>query len=517
MEPNLFQHLGTPANGLLAGMAGRLGRGLARPERMTAQDQVFARAIAPNHTNFQVSARDVHSPVQFFVDTVFIVILALGAGIAFQEVFRGVHGPIIDFASIGFTVALLFAAVARLMAGQRSTTLTNSFDRVRDAAQAWTLSLAALVFILYALKAGSETSRGAVLSFFLIGLPAVAAWRVFTPIAIAPVMRKAGSGSRECIVIGDAADPLLQKFASELLANGHPAPTVLQFRATCITSLWPKELQNLTARVMSAAHDLGHGEIYVCAGAIPSDRLSAVGRALSILPRAIFVVPDAQTSSLVRCRPACVGAHIALEVRREPLGPVQRMIKRLLDASIAAVALAVLSPFFAFVAAAIKLDSRGPVFFRQARNGYRGKPFKIWKFRSMSVLEDGPDIEQAHRGDARVTRIGKFLRKSSIDELPQLINILTGEMSLVGPRPHARAHDELYARSIENYEVRQHVKPGLTGWAQVNGLRGETATLDAMYRRIEFDLWYAVNASVLLDIEILVRTAIEVCRHRNAY
>jgi exopolysaccharide biosynthesis polyprenyl glycosylphosphotransferase len=245
--------------------------------------------------------------------------------------------------------------------------------------------------------------------------------------------------------------------------------------------------------------------------------LAALSRALSILPRAIFVVPDAQTASLVRCKPTSVGKYVALETRREPLDIVQRSLKRLLDLLIASMAIVLLAPLFALVAIAIKLDSRGPVLFRQTRNGYRGKPFKIFKFRSMHVLEDGPVIHQARRDDARITRLGRILRKSSVDELPQLVNVLLGDMSLVGPRPHAQAHDELYARTIENYEVRQHVKPGLTGWAQVNGLRGETATLDAMWRRIEFDLWYAVNASVLLDLEILLRTAIEVCRRRNAY
>ena len=135
----------------------------------------------------------------------------------------------------------------------------------------------------------------------------------------------------------------------------------------------------------------------------------------------------------------------------------------------------------------------------------------------MCVLEDGDSVTQASRDDQRVTRVGRWLRKSSFDELPQLLNILRGEMSLVGPRPHAVAHDELYAKLIENYELRQHVKPGVTGWAQVNGLRGETPTVDLMFRRIEFDLWYAANSSVMLDLQILVRTLFTVLRQDNAY
>lgn len=515
MEANFYRHSAASTDGLIAAMGSAHAGGAARRKRI-AFDEVDA-ARSTQRTDYRVAIRDLHSPVQFVADGVAIVGLSVATGSLFHLVFHGGFGPLIEFASTGVVVALLFAAVDRLTVGHRVVSHTTSFDRIRDTAQSWSLAFAALIFAFFALKTGNEMSRGAVLSLYFVGLPAMAVWRVFAPVTLAPLVRKAGSASHECIVIGDGADPLIEKFAAELEASGHPAPTVMKFRAACLPQDWPQELKSLATRVTDVARTLAPGEIYLCAGSIPSERLAVIGRALSILPRAIFVVPDAQTASLVRCKPSSVGGQIALEIRHEPLGPGQRAIKRLIDLGVAGTALVVLLPFFALIAAAIKLDSPGPVFFRQKRNGYRGKPFRIWKFRSMSVLEDGPVVQQVSRGDARVTRVGRFLRRSSIDELPQLMNVLTGEMSLVGPRPHAQAHDELYARSIENYEVRQHVKPGLTGWAQVNGLRGETATLDAMYRRIEFDLWYAVNTSVLLDIEILVRTAIEICRHRNAY
>jgi lipopolysaccharide/colanic/teichoic acid biosynthesis glycosyltransferase len=157
------------------------------------------------------------------------------------------------------------------------------------------------------------------------------------------------------------------------------------------------------------------------------------------------------------------------------------------------------------------------VIFRQRRKGFNGREFTIFKFRTMSVLEDGRVIEQARRNDPRVTRIGRILRAASIDELPQLINVLQGSMSLVGPRPHALAHDDGYTKLIAKYAFRQHVKPGLTGWAQVNGYRGETAQLELMELRVECDLWYIKNWSFWLDMKILVLTAFEVFRRRNAY
>jgi exopolysaccharide biosynthesis polyprenyl glycosylphosphotransferase len=167
-------------------------------------------------------------------------------------------------------------------------------------------------------------------------------------------------------------------------------------------------------------------------------------------------------------------------------------------------------------AALVKLDSPGSVIFRQTRRGFNGRPFNIWKFRSMTTSDNGDSVLQAKKEDPRVTRIGKLLRRTSMDELPQLWNVLRGEMSLVGPRPHALAHDNYYDQMISNYAYRHHVKPGLTGWAQINGLRGETPTINLMEKRVECDVWYVSNWSIWLDIRILVRTAI-VLTHQDAH
>jgi putative colanic acid biosynthesis UDP-glucose lipid carrier transferase len=192
-------------------------------------------------------------------------------------------------------------------------------------------------------------------------------------------------------------------------------------------------------------------------------------------------------------------------------------LKRALDLAVAVPALIFLAPLLLVIAALIRFDSKGPVLFRQTRLGLGGTPFAILKFRSMTVMENGDTVRQATRDDARVTGIGRFLRASSLDELPQLLNVIKGEMSIIGPRPHARAHDEMYARLIPAYTQRQNTKPGITGWAQVNGLRGETPTVDVMQKRVDFDLWYVKNANIALDIEILARTALEIFRSRNAY
>jgi putative colanic acid biosynthesis UDP-glucose lipid carrier transferase len=204
-------------------------------------------------------------------------------------------------------------------------------------------------------------------------------------------------------------------------------------------------------------------------------------------------------------------------LQRGPLTSFEHAAKRCIDVLFAGVTVAALLPLLAVVAVAIKLDSPGPILFRQKRCGFNGKGFLIRKFRTMTVLEDGPSIIQAQLADKRVTRLGAWLRRTSIDELPQLLNVLDGSMSLVGPRPHAVAHDNQFDKLVRNYAFRRRVKPGLTGWAQVNGYRGATPTAASIERRVEYDLWYIDNWSVGLDFAILLQTPIEILRGRNAY
>jgi exopolysaccharide biosynthesis polyprenyl glycosylphosphotransferase len=189
---------------------------------------------------------------------------------------------------------------------------------------------------------------------------------------------------------------------------------------------------------------------------------------------------------------------------------VQAVSKPIIDTALSLIALALLSPLMLLSALAIKFDSAGPIVFRQRRVGVDGKTFLIYKFRTMSVTEDGPGIQQAQRDDPRVTRIGRMLRRSSIDELPQLFNVLKGEMSIVGPRPHAVAHDKYYAACIPDYVSRNRIKPGITGWAQVSGRRGETQTILDMEMRIRLDRWYIDNRSISLDFKIIWLTLFEV-------
>jgi putative colanic acid biosysnthesis UDP-glucose lipid carrier transferase len=222
-------------------------------------------------------------------------------------------------------------------------------------------------------------------------------------------------------------------------------------------------------------------------------------------------IQDTSQTMMKAVFPALDGFGLAI-----PDAPEAVDAKRVLDLAVASLLVVLLAPLLALLTLAIAIDSRGPVLFCQRRTGLNGQTFGIFKFRSMHVMEDGADVTQATAGDVRVTRVGRVIRKLSLDELPQLFNVIAGDMSLVGPRPHALAHDDYYGAAISNYALRQEVKPGITGWAQVNGARGATPTLDVMQRRVDLDAWYVAHASLALDLKILVRTPLEVLFSRNA-
>ena len=237
------------------------------------------------------------------------------------------------------------------------------------------------------------------------------------------------------------------------------------------------------------------------------------------LPVSIRLAPDLVGLGHKAPRFGVLAGVPTLDLARHPGDGWQAIAKRLFDKTLAALLLVLLAPVLVLVAAAVKLESPGPAIYRQTRYGFNNRPFTVFKFRSMrhDTAAHGRLVRQATSNDPRVTRVGRFLRRTSLDELPQLFNVLNGSMSLVGPRPHAVAHNEQYADIISGYSARHRVRPGITGWAQVNGLRGETQTADKMRARVAYDIYYIENWSLLLDVRILLRTAVVGFLHKNAY
>ena len=231
----------------------------------------------------------------------------------------------------------------------------------------------------------------------------------------------------------------------------------------------------------------------------------------------IYFTPDIFLFDLIQARVDAIGGMPVLAVCETPFCGLNGLVKRASDIGLALAAMALMLPVMLAIAVGVKLTSPGPVLFTQRRYGLDGREIIVYKFRTMTVLEDGNVVRQATRDDRRVTPFGAFLRKYSLDELPQFVNVLQGRMSVVGPRPHAVAHNEMYRKLIRGYMIRHKVKPGITGWAQVNGLRGETETLEKMRARIEYDLSYLRNWSLQLDLQIVLKTILVVLRTQDAY
>ena len=231
----------------------------------------------------------------------------------------------------------------------------------------------------------------------------------------------------------------------------------------------------------------------------------------------IYFVPDIFVSDLIQARVDSIGGLPVVAVCETPFYGFNGVVKRISDVVFASLILLLISPVLLLIAIGVKLSSPGPVLFKQRRYGLDGRKIVVYKFRTMTVAEDGDVVRQATRNDSRITKFGAFLRSTSLDELPQFINVLQGRMSVVGPRPHAVAHNELYRKLIRGYMIRHKVRPGITGLAQVMGFRGETDTVEKMKARIEHDLTYLRNWSLLLDLQIILKTVVVVLQKQNAY
>jgi putative colanic acid biosynthesis UDP-glucose lipid carrier transferase len=262
-----------------------------------------------------------------------------------------------------------------------------------------------------------------------------------------------------------------------------------------------------------------HGvrEVYITLPMGMQPRITELLTALQDSTASIYYVPDVFGITIVQGRLQDVGGVPVVGLCETPFTGLNAALKRAEDLVLGSLILVLIAPLMAAVALGVRLSSPGPVLFRQRRNGLDGREITVWKFRSMRTMEDGPVVRQATRDDPRITRFGAFIRRTSLDELPQFFNVLQGEMSIVGPRPHALAHNAEYRELIRAYMVRHKVKPGITGWAQVNGHRGETDTLDKMRARLECDLEYLRHWSLALDLRIIARTVGLVFLDRKAY
>ncbi len=439
----------------------------------------------------------------------------LGAGIACGVVFSGQwsgSASAVDYAGLGAVDGVLFVLLARAQGGYELPKLLQARWQIRVAVRAWLATLAITMAVAFFLKAGGGISRSGAMGFGALGLGLLLPHRLWIARTIQRAIREGRFASRRVALITDGA-------AGDL---GHRQAFAQRQGMRIVTHVYVDfdgmdNLDEVAASLTTSVRGADIDEVLI---AFVPDHFEAARRvidALRIVPIPIRLLLDPNLSDLVRRPKLAFGPRVAVEMQREPLTLAERAVKRTLDITIAASALFVAAPVLVLAAIAIRIDSAGPVLFRQTRHGFNDRPFRILKLRTMRVMEDGPVIRQARRNDERVTRVGRFLRRTSIDELPQLLNVLRGDMSIVGPRPHAVAHDNYYEALIADYAFRHHMKPGLTGWAQVNGSRGETPTVDSMAERVRYDIWYVDNWSIWLDLRIILKTAFLLFETRKAY
>ena len=443
------------------------------------------------------------------------IVLASGISVLLYRIYsNGASPDLADAIGSSIVVSAVLVALLRMQGMYRPSELLVLRSQIRAVCRALLFAFILLAAAAGSLNIGHELSRGAGMAFAFTSLALLVVGRALIKGLLMKglIGRKFAGGN--IILVSD------QPLCSD--AGLVPSLTMLGFSVTKHFRLppprsGPDHRKRLSARVIENARGSNVEEIIVEADPNRWSELRAFVAELRVLPTPVAFVPVGALSEMFRRPTRDLGSTVCVEVQRGPLTFLDCAIKRFTDLVGAGLALVILSPLFAVAVIAIKLDSSGPVLFRQQRCGFNGRSFSIYKFRTMYVLEDGPSVIQAGQVDSRVTRIGKWLRRTSIDELPQLLNVLDGSMSLVGPRPHAISHDGQFDKVVRNYAFRRRVKPGLTGWAQIHGCRGPTPTTAAIERRVEYDLWYIDNWSVRLDFAILVQTPIEVFRARNAY
>jgi Undecaprenyl-phosphate glucose phosphotransferase len=374
-----------------------------------------------------------------------------------------------------------------------------------------------LAFFAFLLKIGVAYSRGAFVVFYFLAPVGLLAARKSTKVALASAVSRGAVGRRDIVLLGDINE-ITALEPHDLLAFFGAAEVD---RFTLSQDEDPRVRASTDIRVIdSVANFVRINNCREILLAVPwgdVGRMEFIREHIKALPVSARLLPDIRVRSLSNYAASARQRVLAIEIQRAPLSGAERLVKRGMDIVVAAVALVFFLPVMALTAIAIRLDGPGPVIFRQHRKGFNGKQFVMFKFRTMIVQENGPVIAQASRDDPRVTAIGRLLRAASIDELPQLLNVLKGDMSLIGPRPHALAHDNKFEQILSDYAFRHHVKPGMTGWAQCNGARGATPSIEHIAERVRLDLWYINNWSLWLDVQILMKTFFEVLRKRNAY
>jgi Undecaprenyl-phosphate glucose phosphotransferase len=479
-----------------------------------AADQTYVRANqSADLANAPMATWRSLAPVVAILDAASIVGVASLSSIAYNTIAYG--DPIRHGADIQFSleIALMYVVVRMLRGDYSYGTFVADHLPLGRIVTAWVTAFLGLAATVFLMKVGSHYSRGVALSLFVVGPFALAFQQRLLSGWLMKSSRLGKLAAKRVFIVGEASEIEDYRRSSDVGTTGRAVVGTFAIGDGSDPEIEATELRAAVARARSCGPD----DILIALPINQTLRIQEVVDVFKVLPASVQLSADLLLKRYPALRTLRDGGSASLELVREPLTPVEQLIKRSFDFAASACGLVLLSPLFLAVAIAIKWTSPGPVLFRQDRHAYNRAPFRIFKFRTMRVGSDAGEFRQTTRNDPRVTPIGAWLRRTSVDELPQLLNVLMGDMSIVGPRPHAIDHDRIFEHRIEQYSRRHNMKPGITGWAQVNGFRGETDTDEKMRGRVRLDLEYLDHWSLLLDLKIIVMTAFSMKAHDNAH
>ncbi len=464
--------------------------------------------------NYLRSHASIISLIQRFLDGVLIVLVGAVVLGAFDAVWDTKWTMAIVLGAVFF---MLVAEVRGIYFSQRVSHLKET---AREIVYAWLIVVPMLLFLAFLARASISFSQAMILSW-LVGVPIALIFARLLVRAFLREIRRKGFNSRAVAIVGH--NPVGLSMAERLEDMPWAGLHIKYFFDSRQTKNMAERLgtSRYEVKPVSELIEMVHKGIIDCVYiALPMKserRVEDLIEQLADSTASVYVVPDLFVSGLMRSRWVNLGGMPIVGIHETPFYGVDGYMKRVEDVVLSVLILLLIAIPMMVIALAVKVTSPGPVFFKQRRYGLNGAVVNVWKFRSMTVCEDGDNIPQAKKGDARVTKLGAFLRRTSLDELPQFINVLQNSMSIVGPRPHAVSHNEQYRRLIRGYMLRHKVKPGITGWAQVNGWRGETDSLDKMQKRVEFDLEYIQQWSLWFDLKIIFLTVLRGFVGKNAY
>ena len=424
------------------------------------------------------------------------------------------YGGLPDLAFYLRTGALigLFFVLRQALRGQYGARPDDSYRKsLAVAFMSWNIALAMFLLVSFLTKASADTSRGTAIALYFLGFAAVAAVRIAFIAITRGGFRNGWLVKHRVLIVGTASDVKNFEHRYEPSRSGMRIAEVV----TALATTAPDDLAPILETAVERARTLNVEDVLLLFPWSDRKAIDKLTDAFLTVPASIYLGPDSDLDRFGGIALSRLANAPCLRLERAPLSLDKRLAKRLFDILVASTALTLLAPFLLVVGLAIRLDSRGPALFFQRRLGFNNRVFRIIKFRTMTTMEDDM-ASQATAGDARVTRLGRLLRRWNIDELPQLLNVLAGSMSIVGPRPHPLKLDDEYQKKIALYARRHNVKPGITGWAQVNGLRGPTDGHEKMEARVEHDIFYIENWSLSFDLYIMLMTLVSPRAYRNA-